>query len=101
MRFLNHLTIVAQSLLTPQPARDWYLVLLLGICTGTALFGIALYLFLGIQIGFVIAPSAPPEESRTSVSRAGLEEALSQYQQRSTNFDAGYYASPDILDPSE
>jgi hypothetical protein len=82
-----------KGLSRPVPSRDWSAVLILLIVLGVSLIGGALYFYIGIQSGAIIAPQAPPTTSPPSLSRDQLSKVIGKYQQRATNYKAGNFVS--------
>ena len=87
-----------QSLGRPYPARDWFMILGLGLVVFACGAAMAGYLFLGVKTGALIdggaaAPAAPV------VSREKMQKVLERYGERFANFEAGNFGTFILKDP--
>lgn len=101
MKFIATVTAFFQTLTTPHPMRDWYLLLAVAALVTVLLISMAVYFFFGIQSGFIIGSFTPEVVPRPTVSREALLETLETYEERRLNFEAGNYLVPNVSDPSE
>jgi hypothetical protein len=79
------------SLITPSPARDWAIALVLLLLFFFGLVGYAGYLFVGIRAGTIVGEAEPVSAVLPNVSRADLMNTLEEYRVRRANFESGQF----------
>jgi hypothetical protein len=77
------------SLVTPSPARDWTISLVLLIAFFLSLVAYAAYLFIGIRQGTIVGNAPEIVQVLPNVSRADLMNTLEVYRVRRANFESG------------
>lgn len=90
-----------RSLITPQPARDWAIALVILMFVFVGLVAYAGYLFIGIRWGVVTGEGYAERVPPPSVTRGELESALVAFRERRANFDSRNFGIPGVQDPSE
>ena len=100
MQYITRIKTFFASLMNPYPVRDWYLVLSVAVVVMTALVGLSVYFFIGIQAGFIVGGQSDSEGAAPSVSREGLSRTLDRYEVRTVNFTENNYPVPNTTDPS-
>lgn len=101
MKFIEPFTVFFHTLTRPFPSRDWYLSLGSTAVLGAVLIAIAVYFFIGIQSGAIIAPQGTEAPPSINISREGLQKTIGVYDVRVLNFESANYHTPDISDPSK
>ena len=81
------------SLVTPSPARDWTIALVLLLLSFFALLGYAGYLFVGIRAGTIVGEAEPVSAVLPNVSRADLMNTLVEYRVRRATFESGSFGA--------
>lgn len=94
MKYLAPVVRFFVSLARPSPERDWRIVLAAALLLGAALIGNAIYFYVGLQSGAIIAPREPTRSPAPTLSRAELSRALDFYRARALNYEAGNIAVP-------
>ena len=79
------------SLITPSPARDWAIALVLLLIVFFGLVGYAGYLFIGIRAGTIVGEAEAVSGLLPSVSRDDLMNTLEAYRIRRANFESGQF----------
>ncbi|MBX9765326.1 hypothetical protein K2X83_01660 [Patescibacteria group bacterium] len=79
------------SLITPNPARDWAIALVLLLLFFFGLVGYAGYLFVGIRAGTIVGKAEAVSAVLPNVSRADLMNTLEVYRVRRANFESGQF----------
>jgi len=100
MKYLSYLNDFLKTLTRPFPIRDWYIVLGVSGAAAVILVGLSIYLFVGIQSGFIIAPHGGESVQTVNVSRESLNNVIEKYKVRTLNFETGNYPVPDVSDPA-
>lgn len=82
----------------PYPARDWFLILGVGLAVFLCGVGMAVYLFLGVKTGSLLGEgTATPPPS--TLSRDKMQNVLERYGERLANFDSGNFGTYQFADP--
>lgn len=79
------------SLVTPFPARDWMIALVLLIIFFIGLVSYAAYLFVGIRAGTIVGEAPAVSGVLPNVSRADLMNTLEIYRIKRTKFESGEF----------
>lgn len=88
-----------QSFSRPFPARDWFVVSLVGLLVFVGGAAIAAQLFWGAQTGSIIAASADVPRAPIPVSRDAIVKVVEIYQSRATNYQNKTFPSVTLSDP--
>lgn len=79
------------SLITPFPARDWAISLVILIMLFVGLVAYAAYLFTGIRAGTIVGEAPAVSGALPNVSRADLMNTLEIYRLKRAKFDSGEF----------
>ncbi|MBY0539610.1 hypothetical protein K2P56_04245 [Patescibacteria group bacterium] len=79
------------SFITPFPARDWAIALILLIALFVGLVSYAAYLFMGIRAGTIVGEAPTISGVLPNVSRADLMNTLEVYRIKRTKFESGEF----------
>lgn len=100
MKYLTAALSFVMSLSRPHPARDWALIVVLGLIGFVVCVGFAVYLFLGIRSGVIVGNAEGAAPITPAVTKGEISSTLEAYTQRSANFDAQNYPRPPLTDPA-
>lgn len=100
MNFFTRMTVSLPSFVRPNPARDWFFVLMVFVIL---LFSVALfagYLFFSIEWGTAVGDTASLLTPHQAVTRSELERVVGIYETRGVNFNARNFPVFQLADPS-
>ncbi len=84
----------------PNPARDWYAVLLIAIALLIVEIAVGVFFFVGIRSGQIVGSAEGAGESMSTVTRGEVSATLDLYRVRQTNYEARNFPRPALKDPS-
>ena len=88
-----------KTLASPSPTRDWRLIVSVAGVLVLLGFGLAAYLFWGVQSGSIIAAGAEAPRPPTQVSRALIKRVQDSYRARLANYTAKNFPAYNVIDP--
>jgi hypothetical protein len=88
------------ALVTPNPARQWLLILGLSAALFAGLFIWAGSVFYSIKSGSAYLVAAPPIGKTIRITHAEVQNVFDTYQTRSLNYAAGNISVPKVYDPA-
>ena len=100
MKYLRALQNTLRSFSSPHPLRDWLLLLSIATLALIALFGVSLYLFMGIRSGNSFSTASGWQVSVPRVPRAELESLVKALEARKLEYESGTVSAPNFSDPS-